>query len=366
MLPVQEYLRSGKSLEDLKTEYAINVAAHPELPLVSLKYNQLDSPKTNPIVRSCRGTILELDSWDAVGISFRRFFNVGEDLENYKNFDWTDFSCMTKEDGSLMILYYYKGSWHVNTSGSFGLFECNKSGKTWRQLFWETSQIDPTKLNPEYSYVFEMWTPHNIVVRTYEKPIVFLLSAFHVESQQEVSLEEADQFAVEINVPRPETHAFSCYDEIVDFLLHKQSVDKTYEGVILRDKDNRYKWKTETYLAAHRLLGNGTVTHPKNLVPLVLNGEIDEIVATLHWDWLKPLAIEVSERLTNEYEALRGVWQANYQEPDQKTFALAVGKVRFASLLFTLRKEKGQDQTEADLKRLWRTSSDMIIRRLYG
>lgn len=40
MLKVQEYLMSGKTLDDLKAELGINVAAHPTLPLVVLNYDQ--------------------------------------------------------------------------------------------------------------------------------------------------------------------------------------------------------------------------------------------------------------------------------------------------------------------------------------
>mgnify|MGYP000921629595 FL=1 len=76
MLEVQKYLKSGKTLEDLKNELAIKTTHHDSLPLVILNYDQIESrPKDHPIVRECRGLTLRSDNFDLVGKSFNRFFN---------------------------------------------------------------------------------------------------------------------------------------------------------------------------------------------------------------------------------------------------------------------------------------------------
>jgi hypothetical protein len=368
VLAVQQYLRGGKSLDDLKSELGINVYHHPDLPLVGVKYNQIDSPKTDPVVRSCRGTVLEKDTWNVVAKPFQRFYNAGEVLDEYKQFDWSNFTCTEKVDGSLMIVYHYAGEWHVNTSGSFGLGECGFSGMNWRELFWKTSGIDENspKLIPGLTYIFELCTVFNKVVRSYPEPTVFLLSIFSTETLEEMPEGDVDISSKVLKVPRPERYQFSAEQEIRNFLLTKEEYDKTFEGVIIRDVNNlRFKIKTETYVALHHLKDNGNICNPKRLVPLVLAGEVDEIIAYL--PEVEPYLRECQAKIDAEWESLSKVWQQYWEIQDQKEFALAIrGKTRFSGILFTLRKQHPQDQTEELLRDLWRSHADGITKVLYG
>src|SRR5581483_8555835 len=109
MLNIQNFLLTQGKPEDLKTTRGINFYEHPTLPLIGFKYDQIDSPKTDPIVKEARGIVLGKCTWNVIAKPFNRFFNLGEDQENFKDFDWNDFTCYTKEDGSLMIVYFYDG-----------------------------------------------------------------------------------------------------------------------------------------------------------------------------------------------------------------------------------------------------------------
>lgn len=366
MLAVQEYLHSGRSPEDLTNDLGIYCYSHPTLPLVGFKYHQIESPKLHPVVRDCRGIVLETGSWDVIAKPFRRFFNAGEDHENFARFNWDNFTCTEKVDGSLAIVYYYAGQWHMNTSGSFGLGEVGFSGRTWRELFWSVSQIEPTKLDSNLTYVFELWSPYNQVIRAYAQPSAFLLSVFDRRTCEELTVDAADVIAGELGVPRPVHHRFSGMDEITAFLRDMETKDRTYEGLVLRDdKNERYKTKTATYLALHHLFDNGNMFNPKRLVPLVLAGEIDEVVAYL--PQIKPYLEEVQEKLNQAFQTLHELWAMTYQIESQKDFALAiVNHTPFSGLLFTLRKQLGSQQTLADLRNIWRQSADTILRHLYS
>ena len=88
-LEVQKFLRSNHTLYDLTDELGILVTEHPNpnVPLVSLKYSQINSPKHNEIVKECRGLVLEKDTWNVVAKPFKRFFNLGEDINAEGEFD---------------------------------------------------------------------------------------------------------------------------------------------------------------------------------------------------------------------------------------------------------------------------------------
>lgn len=370
-LYVQRYLREGRTPEDLKDDLSIRYYEHPELPLVGFKYCQIDSPRFHNIVRECRGLVLEKDTWNIVGKAFNRFFNVGELEWEFERFNWNDFTVHTKEDGSLILLYYYDGEWHVNTSGSFGLGEIEQFGGTWRDLFWQVAPFKKEDLNQfktTDTLVFEMCTPYNKIVRRYD-PTVFLLGAFNHEFQGkgypsvEYGHHVVDGMANTLKVPRPVRYDFSAKEEIREFLFKMEDQDATFEGVILHDSNGmRYKWKTSTYTALHHLKDNGNVLHPKRMVPVILANEHHEVVAVM--PECKSGFTEAAAIMDEAYQKLEAKWLAARDLETQKDFALAVKDHPMAGMLFKLRK-KNPDASPADLERLWRRSDQFIVKCLF-
>lgn len=381
MLKIQEYLRSGKTVDNLKTELGINNVRHPTLPLIALRYDQIESPKADPIVRECRGIVLEDGTFNLVAAVMPRFFNFGEQPELFSDFDWSDFRCDEKCDGSLIILFYYKDKWRVNTSGSFGLGECNFSGKTWGELFWSTFGKDK-KILDEFKHltlIFELWTPFNKVVRTYPTSKVWLLGAFEPNPLmgdpecRELRAKTVDHLALELGLSRPESYKLKSIDEIMSLLKEKEISDKTFEGFVVRDNNNiRAKIKSATYLAIHHLLDNQNLFNPSRQVTLVLAGETGELFAVLKelMDSTPELKARIELTKTeveSEWQKLKKVWEDSYQIDNQKAFALAIqGKTKFTNILFTVRKKFGKMQTIEDIKRQWQDSADLITKVLYG
>lgn len=387
MLAIQEYLRGGKTIEDLKSELFINYYEHPTLPLVGFKYDMLESPRANPIVIEARGIVLEKGTWDLVAKPFSRFYNLGEQPELFAGFDWSNFRVDEKCDGSLMILYHYKNEWHVNTSGSFGLGECNFSGKNWRDLFWETSGLTPDSLKAfrHLTLIFEMWTPFNKVVRSYPKSQVWLLGAFEPApimgdpQCRELRARTVDHIAEELSLQRPISYNFSSIEEITKFLKEREITDKTFEGVVIRDHNNiRAKVKSATYVAIHGCLDNGNIFNPARQVPLILTGETHELYAVMKdlldsTPELKARLEQTKAEVEAEWLKLKKVWEETHKIENQKEFALKLMKgddgkplTPFTGILFSVRKTKGAFQTLEDVKALWRDSADLITKRLYG
>jgi len=361
-LAVQNYLRLGGTLESLAADYAIDVYRHPELPLVGLKYNQVDSPKFNPIVRDCRGIVLEDKTWDVVAKPFRRFYNAGEDPGT---FEWEGSTCTAKEDGSLILLYHYAGAWHVNTSGSFGLGRCGTASRSWREVFWSAAGLREKRLIPDFTYIFELCTPYNRVVRGYPEPSAFLLAMYSKTKGMEVPPGIVRMYAPDIGARSPEVFSFASQAEVTAFLEGREATDPTFEGIVVRDQaGNRLKIKSKSYLRLHRMLDNGNLMRWDRIVPLVLAGEAGEVLA--YFPEATRLVTEAASRVAAAYEDLLGLWRLTWRIGSQREFAQAiVGLTPFTGLLFQLRKELGADQTEAALWAKWKQSADVIVKHLF-
>lgn len=360
MLKVQEYLIDN-SLISLKEDLGIRYTLHTELPLVILNYSQIDSPKTNPIVRECRGLILNSEDFSLVGRSFPRFYNWGEVQDEMSLFDFTDFHASTKEDGSLVIVYHFQGKWYANTRGSFAQDNVNNCVFTWNEAIlkaFEVSSLEDLHLDPKYTYVFELVSPWNKVVRTYTKPQMFLLTMF--EGEKELPTTQLAGFQ------QPQRHFFKSIEEILKFLQGNSKSDPTFEGFVICDKDfRRWKLKSDTYMALHHLKGNADNPFAiRNIVPLVLNGEIAEVLISL--PEIQGAYEEAKAIIDQEWQNLLQLWKNTWEIEDQKTFALAITKkTKFSGILFNIRKQKGKNQTQEDLVYAWRNSADAIIKHLF-
>lgn len=366
MLQVQQYLRSGKSHDDLAQELGIKITRHESMPLVVLNYDQIESPKTHPIVRECRALVLHKDTHEVVAKSFSRFFNWGEVADEMPLFDFSDFIVQSKEDGSLVLLYYFEGHWHANTRGSFALDPMQFQDFSWREAFCRALGVNALdelgdKLVQGVTYVCEFCSPWNKIVRTYAKPQMYLLTAFR--GLEEVGYVEADQLAGELFL-RPVRYNFSSIEEIQLFLQDQASKDPTFEGVVIRDRHgHRWKVKSATYLGLHRLKGEGdNMFNPKHLLPFILAGEESELLT--YFPEVSDTFYKLKCKVQQAYIETLEVWADNWRIEDQKEFALAVKDYPMSGLLFTLRKKHKMEQSSKILRQEWRQSEDMILKRL--
>jgi hypothetical protein len=381
-LNVQKYLRDGGTLEGLTEDLGIRIHHHSELPLVGFSYSQIDSPKTNNIVRESRGLTLEKGSWRIVAKAFNRFFRLGEFAEEYETFNWSDFDCYTKADGSLVLVYNYQGKWYAKTRGSFGGGEVPNNlpdySPSFSELFWDIMKdkgIDLSKvLDPANTYVFEMCSKFNKVVRLYEKPTAYLLAVFNNETAKELAHDSVDTLSVEAGLDRVERFHFTSLGEVQAYMKQQEDADPTYEGVIVcDDKLLRFKVKSITYDALHHMFDNGNIYNPKRLVPWALNPDPSTLLET--YPEVKEHLDAVKGKVDESYDQLLKVWKEHHKIEEQRTFAQAIkGKTPFMGLLFALRKKTGirgpggfapGEQTEEQLYTLWRDSVDGIVKVLF-
>jgi hypothetical protein len=104
--------------------------------LVALSYTEAASDFSSPVVRQCRGIVLDAkNNYRPVCLPFDKFFNLGDDRAD--QLDWSSVVITEKLDGSFAKLYHYGGEWHVaSMSVPDGNGNVNNTA-TFAQIFWE-------------------------------------------------------------------------------------------------------------------------------------------------------------------------------------------------------------------------------------
>ena len=314
MYLLQNFLRNGGTLDDLKVKYAIDATRHKTYPnLVLLKYNQLESPFAEPLVCEARGMILdEADDWRVVCTRFSKFFNYGEG--HAAQIDWNTARVQEKVDGSLMTLYFYDNKWHVATSGS-----PDASGQvgdwpfTFAELFWKTFNEMGLKLplNTDLNHSFELTSQWNRVVVPHKGATLTLIGLFDRVTGNEF---------VDHNTTYPMVKSFKL-SSFEDILASFAGIDPlSQEGYVVVDANfNRVKIKHPGYVALHHLKdGFG----PRRIVEIIRASETSEVL-TYFPEWTEQFN-ESQKRYDNLVNALQNLYDEIKDIPVQKDFALAL------------------------------------------
>lgn len=270
MLNLQTFIRENENWRELISEkpYCIKVTEKEDL--VCFKYSQIDSDFNEPLVRECRGIILEKDTWNVVAYAFNKFFNFGESYAD--EIDWASARVLEKVDGSLIKVYYYNG-WRVGTNSTIDANDAKLLAppyETFMDLFSAAADIcglDYNKLDPHYTYIFELRSPYNKVVVPYED-----IRIIHIGTRNNITCEEVE---VDIGIEKPKQYMLSSLD---DCIAMAATFDFTKEGFVVVDKDyHRVKVKSEDYVRVHRLANNGSITLER-AIDLIRTNELEEFL----------------------------------------------------------------------------------------
>lgn len=344
-LSVQTFLRSGGTLADLTAKYSIAVRRHPEWPeLVLLKYDQIASAMGESIVQDCRGLILdESNDWALVSLAFRKFFNHGEG--NAAAIDWSTARVQEKLDGSLCVVYWWKGAWRVATSGTpdaGGNVGNGHIARKFSDLFWSTFKDMglPLPTDTALCYAFELTAPENrVVVRHLDRRLT-LIGVRDVDANREVPVEDfAHLFPVVQSFP------LQSFADVTETFRTMNPLAQ--EGYVVVDADfNRVKVKHPGYVALHHMRdGFG----PRRIVEVIRSGESDEVLAAFP-------EFEADMRATfAAFGSLVQEIEADYARlahipvdgpASQKAFALEATKSRVSGYLFQRRNGRVKDARE--------------------
>lgn len=242
-----------------------------------LKYNQLESNFSQPIVKECRGIILDKNN-KIVCYPFEKFWNFCESYAD--TIDWNSARVLDKIDGSLLKLWHDNGKWHWATNGNINadtlklclnyMASIQCPYKTWGELIRSAinyKDIDFNTLNKNYTYMFELVSPYTKIVIPYAET-----KLYHLATRDNTTFQELE---TNISVEKPKSYSVSTLD---DCIKAAENLSKDFEGFVVVDKYyHRIKVKNPIYLMLHRAANNNQISISR-ILELIKVGDEEEFI----------------------------------------------------------------------------------------
>ena len=337
-LKLIEFLSNNSNWKEVLTKPPYCLTIKEEDGFILIKYNQCDSNFNEPLVRECRGIILD-NILKPVCIPFFKFGNYGESY--CPEIDWASARVQEKVDGSLIKVWFYNDEWRVSTNGTIDAYKSDLGQsifsaldipyKTFGGLFEkakENSGLDFDRLDKGKTYMFELVSPYNKVVVPYKD-----IKIYHIGTRDNTTLEELEE---DIGVEKPKHYNLHTLE---DCISTASKMPYSEEGYVVVDKNwNRVKIKSPQYVAVHHLKNNGDL-NISSLVQLVRANETEEFKIYFpeyaeYVDKLKEKIENIISTLQTEVDCLK-----TKEFETQKDFALAVKDKPFSAYYFAWRKE---------------------------
>jgi hypothetical protein len=275
-LEIIEFIHLNPCWEELLAAEPYSIKTKRDSGFVLLKYDQIRSDMTIPLVRECRGIILdESRDYHPACVPFFKFGNFGESY--IPNIDWSTARVQEKLDGSLIKLWYYNEQWRVSSNGEIDAHKAHISSALLTRsiqtelytLFmeaWDKTGIWIESLDKNYTYMFELTSPHNRVVVKYTET-----SIRHIGTRDMRTLRECD---VDIGILKPREFPLDSLGACIDS-ASKLGYDN--EGYVVVDANyNRVKVKSPLYVALNHI-SQGVTTHG-NIVEIIAKNEQGEFL----------------------------------------------------------------------------------------
>lgn len=237
----------------------------------------------NEYTRVARGIIFEKRTGKLIAKPFPKFFNLGEMLEScIANLPDGQYQVSEKVDGSLGIVYFYKGEWHVATRGSLSSVQAVKA----KELL---GKYNTKQMFHEFTYLVEIVYPENKIVVNYgiEEKLVLLGMINVVTGVENLNIGSESEL---LGMPRAERY----YHSIEKMIELQSSLSKDQEGFVVRFSNGlRVKIKGQEYMRIHKMISEMS---PLSFWESMVNGVVNrEYLAQLPEEYRKDFEPIVAE-----------------------------------------------------------------------
>jgi RNA ligase len=215
---------------------------HPSLPLTIWNYTEKVQYENlwDEVTLMCRGLVTD-NNGDIVASPFQKFFNIEEG-----KFEPTEkFEVYEKMDGSLGIVFWYRGQWVVATRGSFTSDQSIKAKEILRKYNTDI-------MFRHLTFCFEIIYPENRIVLDYGTDEKLVLLGTFDKNGKEMDVDMWSQWGFDV---------VKKYDGINDYKQLKEMVKNDQEGFVVKfSNGDRVKVKGVEYLRLHKIMTNVTTT----------------------------------------------------------------------------------------------------------
>ena len=340
----------GTSFLDELAKIGVDVRDYPEHKMWLLDYNMIEAVKNHPVVNECRGLVMSYDG-EIVRKGFNRFYNLGEN--GVDDFDFANSTAYEKADGSLCFVYWCEatGHWEIGTRGTAFAEGPNEWHGTFRQAMLdamgrseEEFQNDCKHFAKNLTRLYEYISPDNRIVTPYKESMLVALAIVNIETGEEyVGDEPFLERSLDWNVREIREYKF---DNLEHCMAVLHDLTDLQEGYVVYNHvtKERIKLKSPSYVAAHRIRGNGLTLN--SICELVAMGEVDEYVAVFPEDEAKfdpaiKMLAEMKGLLINNFLAATHYTEQFKGLPhEQREFALYVKDLSLSGVMFKARKEQ--------------------------
>ena len=310
---------------------------HPTLPLTIWNYTEKVQYENlwDAVTLSARGLVTD-NTGDIVATPFQKFFNIEEGkFEPTENFE-----VFEKMDGSLGIVFWYRGQWVVATRGSFTSDQAIKAREILRKYNTDI-------MFRHLTFCFEIIYPENRIVLDYGNDEKLVLLGTFDKNGKEIDAEIWSQWGFDV---------VKKYDGIKDFKELKSMVKDNQEGFVVKfSNGDRVKVKGVEYLRLHKIMTNVTTT---GVWEYLKNGEdVLELLKDVPDEFYKKIQnyvrdlrygyFQISERAGKLHDGFRyGKYGDVDPEPTKKEFAEFVLKQQkvLHPVMFAMWDKKNYDE----------------------
>ena len=261
------------------------------------------------------------DTWELFCRAYPKFFNLGEicSKEEYIR-KYEPLEVFDKADGSLILIGEIDGKLITKSKTSLN----SEQAKMAQILLDSNKHIQDfctDIIMKGFSPVFELVGPDNKIIVNYKTNELILLGVVNNQTGE-----------VTTKIPTKIKQVDSTYFTWGELLCIQERVLEDIEGYVVRTSNNEFvKLKTNRYKQLHSL--KDSISNTKNLVKLILDGELDDIYDVFSDDKVVMSEVERVQSLISkefnhkivEFKELRRKYFSDFEE-NRKEFAMKYNK----------------------------------------